>query len=88
MKVNRLIQRAKGYVQANAERLTLAWITPVENGYELSCHLWDGKRASGVWYITTHHSTIEQAEEQIEIVATEYPNRHEDIPVIYNWVDD
>ena len=83
--INRLIQKAAAAVRDKAERLTLALVEPVDIGvYQVDCHLWNGKEGSGVRRLITRHDSMEAAMIHIEAVAAEYPNRYEDIPIIYD----
>ena len=86
--VNRLIQKVKDYVQAKAERLIMAWVTPLDNGmYESECHLWAGTTGSGRVIVTSHNS-LDEAMEHIERIAAEYPNKYEEVNIYYDDVEE
>jgi len=56
------------------------------NKYKLSCMVWDGIFGNARNLESSYHDTMEQAKDEAERIAQEYPNRRNDLAVLI--VDD
>lgn len=87
--LQRLILRVKNNVRCKSERLAMVWVEPFVNGtYEVSCQLWDGVPRSGGRSIITQHSSMKEVDKQIDMIVAEYPNKFEDVNVLYDDVEE
>lgn len=75
--LDRMIYKAMDGVYTYQERMILAFVGPDgEGGYRAACHLWNGEKGAGVRILSSTHPTLEGAQEAVDRVAEEYPNRY------------
>lgn len=83
--IDRLIIKARKQVNLKAERLIQAFMygDDVKGVYIVDCRLWNGIKGSGTRQILSGHQTEDEAWNQLDKIADEYPN-DKDVVIFFN----
>lgn len=82
--IDRLIIKAKEMHVANKGFLISGFIDHKDGKWTLQCMIWDGIPGSGEEIIKSEHSTLLEADQEVNRLAEEYPNKYNDVTIIIN----
>lgn len=73
-RISRLFIKAQETLMV-IEYISCSFITPVDDHFELSAHIWDGKKESGLRVLKSEHPTEQEAIMHLDKLQDQYPGK-------------